>query len=506
MNPMSGGLRRVYALSLLSFILLTACGGGGAVLSGEGESCTKTADCEFGLKCVALVCVGEGGGEDVTGGDLVAEGDAIETCRPTCTGLVCGNGGCPDQPDACGVCSGDQSCQAGHCVEGPCVPDCVELACGDGGCQDQPDACGVCGDGESCEAGSCVSDACVPECEGMVCGDGGCDDQPDACGLCEDGWACQGGICYEGPCVPDCDGKACGDGGCQDQADACGVCGEDEVCTEGGLCEDVPLVCGEVGSGVTCIDQVDPCVCMGCVDDDDCSLEDDCICPDCAQNSFCSNPENCKDDGICDPYHEGCVCEDCTKHYLCGGECEPACDDKDCGSDSCGGSCGECGANFHCNISACEVDGIWTDPATGLVWENPPEGTLRDWDASMTYCADLALGGHDDWGLPTLGQARTILVGCAATETGGTCNASEDDCLGDCRDDSCDGCQEGGGPADSGYYTPAPLLPSYFAGYWTASEYSDAADTAWMLNYYTAFVGPAESDMEMEVRCVRNAL
>jgi len=40
----------------LMVALLCACEDQGVVLSGEGESCTRTADCEAGLVCIDLVC------------------------------------------------------------------------------------------------------------------------------------------------------------------------------------------------------------------------------------------------------------------------------------------------------------------------------------------------------------------------------------------------------------------------------------------------------------------
>ncbi len=64
------------------------------------------------------------------------------------------------------------------------------------------------------------------------------------------------------------------------------------------------------------------CVCEGCDNDDICfddglHLADDCICPDCANDKWCANPDNCVDDGLCDPYYEGCVCADCAAHPQC---------------------------------------------------------------------------------------------------------------------------------------------------------------------------------------------
>ena len=39
---------------LITFLMIISCGEGAK--SGLGESCTKTADCKDGLKCILMVC------------------------------------------------------------------------------------------------------------------------------------------------------------------------------------------------------------------------------------------------------------------------------------------------------------------------------------------------------------------------------------------------------------------------------------------------------------------
>jgi len=51
---------------------------------------------------------------------------SIDPCTPICDGKQCGEGGCPDQPDACGTCTGGEACQQGLCVSSGCWPDCGE--------------------------------------------------------------------------------------------------------------------------------------------------------------------------------------------------------------------------------------------------------------------------------------------------------------------------------------------------------------------------------------------
>ena len=74
---MEGRLLRGAGAALVALSVVAAgCDAGGgsganAGLGGAGESCTKTADCEAGLKCVELVCVVDtsAGGSDTSGGD-----------------------------------------------------------------------------------------------------------------------------------------------------------------------------------------------------------------------------------------------------------------------------------------------------------------------------------------------------------------------------------------------------------------------------------------------------
>jgi hypothetical protein len=53
-------------------------------------------------------------------------------------------------------------------------------------------------------------------------------------------------------------------------------------------------------------------------------------------------------------------------------------------------------------------DGTVRDHATGLIWQKrAPAGTFT-WDQALAYCADLALGGHDDWRVPTRIELTSI--------------------------------------------------------------------------------------------------
>jgi hypothetical protein len=55
-----------------------------------------------------------------------------------------------------------------------------------------------------------------------------------------------------------------------------------------------------------------------------------------------------------------------------------------------------------------EAAGVWTDPATGLMWAKEDNGRLVNWQEAMDYCQGLQLAGHAGWRLPTIGEFKEI--------------------------------------------------------------------------------------------------
>jgi formylglycine-generating enzyme required for sulfatase activity len=52
--------------------------------------------------------------------------------------------------------------------------------------------------------------------------------------------------------------------------------------------------------------------------------------------------------------------------------------------------------------------GVWTDPATGLMWTKQDSGSGVSWDQAKAYCSNLRLGGFSDWRLPTIDELQGI--------------------------------------------------------------------------------------------------
>ena len=233
-----------------------------------------------------------------------------DDCVPQCGERECGDNDCGGE---CGQCVGDEICMPdGDCRV--CTPNCTDRECGDDGCNA---SCGSCDDGEICNPqGAC--EMCTANCSGRECG-------PDPvcgfdCGPCLTTQSCNdSGICET--CTPNCLGLECGSDGCG------GSCGD---------CDPGTCVWGECHEGPpqswTCdlsyYDAKDGCDC-------ECgAMDPDCVDPD--QTLYgCETGETCNSAGHCVP-------------------CQADCDGRACGSDGCGGNCGECGNGLSCtNAGQC---------------------------------------------------------------------------------------------------------------------------------------------------------
>ena len=152
-----------------------------------------------------------------------------------------------------------------------------------------------------------------------------------------------------------------------------------------------------------------------------------------------------------------------------------------------------------------DVDGgTWRDPTTGLVWENPPDGPTWIWDDAVGHCSGLSLAGHDDWRLPTIGELRSLVLGCSWTEPVGPCGVS-DSCFNTVcvTIGGCGGCTSSGGPGDGGAYWP-PGLDGPIGEFWSSTTISDATPDAWTIVFSTGrIVNRNKASNTFYARCVR---
>jgi hypothetical protein len=186
------------------------------------------------------------------------------------------------------------------------------------------------------------------------------------------------------------------------------------------------------------------------------------------------------------------------------------------GTQACTGTC----TWGPCVTTAC--DGGYFDAGSGLCWQNPPTDRQLDWASATAYCRALDVGefGPGSWRLPTINELRSLIRGCPATESGGSCGVSDSCCSASCVHPNGDtmtnvscwapGCGEAqGGPGAGGAYWPAELRgPDGI--YFTSSlcpgcspQFSRGEPTVWCVIFNRAKVSDYVKTMEASVRCVR---
>jgi formylglycine-generating enzyme required for sulfatase activity len=301
----------------------------------DSDLCTKercrTGNCKF---VEEVVCEQPVECELVSCNPLTAVCDQVEKL----SGVACGSG------DVCveGVCKscGNGNCEgargetACNCPE-DCGDPCLNRDCGTDGCGG---VCGTCGGKTYCDT---LVGLCKPK-----CGDGTCKgtDGESKCTCIAD-------------CGDPCLNKECGNNGC---GGVCGTCPADMYCSNSTY--KCVLRCGngtcEASAGetkCTCpADCGDPCKSKNC-GPDGCGGQ----CGACAPEDYCTGAGLCEPrcgDGFCNPLENENAC-------TCADDCGDPCQDRECGNDGCGGTCGVCDANRLCTtIGACVA-------VTGTDWE-----------------------------------------------------------------------------------------------------------------------------------------
>ena len=215
-------------------------------------------------------------------------------------------------------------------------------------------------------------------------------------------------------CEPACDGKECGDNGC---GGSCGECGENEKCDGNGQC-----VCANVGCEGTC-----------CVPGEIC-FEQACCLADCTGRE-CGTDGCGGTCGECNGVQEECVNGTCA--------CQPACDGMECDPDGCGEVCGVCGPGLVCQAGVCtnqcglgldNCDGSCVDFTSDPAYCGNCETECATADpAKLGTCSNSQCGGEDcpdgAWNLDGKpGNGCEYVCAPAGVET---CNNLDDDCNGE---------------------------------------------------------------------------
>jgi len=288
-------------------------------------------------------------------------------------------------------------------------------------------------------------------------------------------------------------GSECADGFC-----SAGVCC-DRACA--GTCEECTAVTGgrcQLKSGMVCnpaSDCLDAAICSGtsatCPARQPKSAGTACGTVTCAGNV--QSASTCDGAGNCGTR----TSTDCWPFKCQGGAgCKTSCAaSTDCVQEG----AVFCGANGQCRTDP----GCWRDLTTNLLWQVDPEAKYYQLADAKSLCTNLSLCGFDDWSLPDIDQLRSLIRGCANTQTGGACGITTS-CLTDACEAACVPCEEMMGPYSGCYTDPGVGGPCSL--YWSTSTYhSESRDTtrARFVGFTGAVIGAADTTDGGYVRCVR---
>ncbi|MDP2926130.1 MAG: LamG-like jellyroll fold domain-containing protein [Nanoarchaeota archaeon] len=417
------------------------CGGWCSAPCNDNNLCTTDSCTSSGCRYTAKTCPAGQTCNPSTGICVKCTSSAQCNDNNLCTTDSCTSAGCTSTPVNCddGISCTLDSCSNGECINTQitnCMPDdgCCLLGCSSNNDNDCLPECGngKKEEGEECDDGNIwPTDSCI-DCKNARCGDGHrwilreeCDEGPN--GNKDDGEGCGSDCKREVECNDDsqCDDRvACTIDKCNKDS---GKCYYKIICNEGNPCTDD--VC--LGTGM--------CVFLNligkkCDDNDVCTINDFCFDKSCRGQFILNNPNPfCREKkGIRGPDfpNPGNIC------YI-------NCDNRECGNNGCGGSCGECEGGKRCNFNGvCEPD-IGEGDGGG-------EGTPcvgGDECNSGTCDNGQCTGEGGDVGDPCDGDGDCNSENC----DGGEC-APEESCTPNCSGKQCgdDGCGESCGdcPAD----------------------------------------------------------
>jgi hypothetical protein len=149
-------------------------------------------------------------------------------------------------------------------------------------------------------------------------------------------------------------------------------------------------------------------------------------------------------------------------------------------------------------------ESVWTDTTTGHMWQNGATvgANYYEWTAAQNYCAGLSWGGYSGWHLPDIDESRSLIRGCTAAETGGSCGVT-DSCLeSSCTSAACNGCSGLDGPGPGGAYWP-PEVSGKATWYWSASAVAGGPGGAWGVSFSGGTIAVLYDDLSLCARCVR---
>lgn len=123
------------------------------------------------------------------------------------------------------------------------------------------------------------------------------------------------------------------------------------------------------------------------------------------------------------------------------------------------------------NAQIVSTNGIATDSATGLVWQDDSEAKTnkKEWKSAKAYCENLTLGGYNDWRLPNVFELSTLLDNTKSKEP---------------------------------YVVDGiKYIDSFY--YWSSTIYTELISHAWDVDFYYGHDNAYNKTNNYYVRCVR---
>ena len=152
----------------------------------------------------------------------------------------------------------------------------------------------------------------------------------------------------------------------------------------------------------------------------------------------------------------------------------------------------------------CKTGNVYCDPTSGLMWHVQVQTPLKTFTLAeaKAYCAESTVDGFDDWHLPSISELRTIIRGCPATETSGSCAVTDDCSSTDCEIGGCGGCELFGGPLE-GCYLPKELNCEGIPYFWSTVPNATFPEFQWGVDFRYAGVTDTAAGGTRKARCVR---
>ncbi|MFH1828398.1 MAG: DUF1566 domain-containing protein [Nanoarchaeota archaeon] len=164
----------------------------------------------------------------------------------------------------------------------------------------------------------------------------------------------------------------------------------------------------------------------------------------------------------------------------------------------------DCNNNETCQDGVCQT--VETTCHVGKLWQVEAPISLYNWSNAQNYCNNLILGGKSDWRMPTISELRSVVEGCAGTQTGGSCNIQDNGCLKISCYSGCGGCTDSNGPANGFYWKPnlwkGPTGFGSNARYWSSSGIADSPGDAWTIYFRSANLIFGDKNISNAIRCI----